>query len=82
MKDDSHTADYFDQGDRTNDAGIEIGDPTHSPSEHIDGLEKANATTEDKDKKKNNLCGWLKVGHYEKMGVKSLRRGVGWKDRK
>ena len=78
MKDDSHTTDYFDQGDRTNDAGIEIGDPTHSPGEHIDGLEKANATTEGKDEKEDDLGGWLKVGHCidEKGQAASARSWV------
>ena len=82
MKNDSNTTDYFNQGDRANDAGIKIGDPTHSPGEHIDGLKESNATTKGKDEKEDDLGGWLKVGHYEKMRVKPLRRGVGWKDRK
>ena len=63
VKNDSNPTNYFDQGDGANDARIEIGDPTHSSGEHFNGLEKANATTEGKDKKQNNLCGWLKVGH-------------------
>ena len=82
VKNNAHPADYFNQGDRANDAGIEIGDPTHPTGEHIDGLEEANATTKGKDKKKNNLCGWLKVGHYEKIRVKPLRKAVEWKDRR
>ena len=78
VKNYAHTTDYFDQGDRTNDAGIEIGDPTHSPSEHIDGLEKANATTEGKDEKEDDLGGWLKVGHCidEKGQAASARSWV------
>ena len=78
MKDDSHTTNYFDQGDRTNDAGIEIGDPTHPTGKYIDGLEKSNTTTKGKDKKEDDLGGWLKVGHSigEKGQAASARSWV------
>ena len=78
MKDDSHTTDYFDQGDRTNDAGIEIGDPTHPTGKYIDGLEKSNATTKGKDEKEDDLGGWLQVGHSigEKGQAASARSWV------
>lgn len=63
MQDDTDPADYFDQGNGTNNAGAKVGHPTHALGEHIDGLQKTNGPTESEDENENDLSRWLKVGN-------------------
>ena len=50
-KNETDTADHFDQGDGTNDARTKIGDPTHAFGENIDWLKKADTATDCKNEK-------------------------------
>jgi len=63
VQDDTDPADYFDQGNGTNDAWIKIGHPAHTLGKHFDRLKKTDTSAQSKDNNENDLCGWLKVGH-------------------